>query len=99
MMRGENYVVTVYGILVDGNGKGVPNQTIYINNTKNSKFIISEKASTYASGEFKWPVNIPDSVKAGALILSYLNCDNKEIITEVHFNKEHPTTESKLHFL
>ncbi|MEO5581232.1 MAG: hypothetical protein ABIR66_00955, partial [Saprospiraceae bacterium] len=98
MMHSENYVVTVYGVLVDGKGNGVPNRTIYINNTKNSKFKVAEKTSTYANGEFKWPVNIPDSIGEGALLLSYVNCLDKEVIIEVHFTKQNKITQSKLVF-
>jgi Secretion system C-terminal sorting domain len=98
IMRSENYLVTVYGVLVDGKGNGVPDKTIYISNTKNSKIIIAEKAPTYANGEFKWPVYIPDSIEQGALLLSFVNCDGKEIIQEVHFTKQSPITQSKLVF-
>lgn len=98
MTRSENYVVTVYGTLVDGKGNGVPNKTIYINNTKSSKFKVAEKTSTYGNGEFKWPVYIPDSIGEGALLLSYVNCNDKEVIVEVHFSKQNNIIQSKLIF-
>ncbi|MEP7321500.1 MAG: T9SS type A sorting domain-containing protein [Saprospiraceae bacterium] len=98
MMRSENYVVTVYGTLVDGKGNGVPNRTIYLNNTKTSKFKVGEKTSTLGNGEFKLPLNIPDSIGEGALLLSYVNCNDKEIIQEVHFSKQNNIIQVKLIF-
>lgn len=96
IVRSEKYVVTIYGTMTDGKNIGVPGIPIYITNTKNSKFIVNEKTSTLQNGLFKWPVFIDDSIKAGALLLSYINCNGKESITEVHFNQQQLIIQVKL---
>ncbi len=92
----EHYTVTVYGKLLDSSGKPIPNKTIYISSPKGSKYTVSEKTSTFESGEFKWPVYIHDSIPSGVLLISFVNCDNKEVVTEHRFSKEHKTIETKL---
>lgn len=96
--QANTYLVTVYGRLIDGAGKGVAGRTIYINQSPNSPFVVSEKAPTYESGEFKWPVYIQDSVRHGVLILSFVNCEGKEVIARFEFSKEKPLIEAKLVF-
>ena len=92
----EKYVVTIYGIMTDGKNIGVPGIPLYITNTKNSKFTVIEKTSTLQGGLFKWPVYIDDSIKAGALLLSYIDCNGKEVISEVHFNQQQAIIQVKL---
>lgn len=98
LAQANTYAVTAYGRLVDGAGMGVANKTIYINQAPGSLFSVSEKAPTYQSGEFKWPVYIPDSIRHGVLILSFVNCDGKEVISRFEFSKEEPWFEAKLSF-
>ncbi|MDZ4710359.1 MAG: T9SS type A sorting domain-containing protein [Saprospiraceae bacterium] len=98
LIQAENYLVTVYGRLVDGAGKGVANKTIYINQAPGSNFAVSEKATTFESGEFKWPVYLHDSIRHGVLILSFVNCDGKEVISRYEFSKAKPLIEAKLVF-
>jgi len=98
LAQADTYLVTVYGRLVDGAGHGIANKTIYINQAPGSHFTVSEKAPTYQSGEFKWPVYIQDSIRHGVLILSFVNCEGKEIIARYEFSKEKPHIEAKLLF-
>ncbi|HNR07608.1 MAG TPA: T9SS type A sorting domain-containing protein [Saprospiraceae bacterium] len=94
----DNYLVTVYGRLVDGGGNGIGNAVIYISQAPGSPFTVNEKVSTLPSGEFKWPVYIPDSIPGGVLLLGFQNCEGKEIFARFEFSKNKPVIEAKLIF-
>ena len=98
LTRAENYLVTVYGRLVDGAGNGIGNAVIYISQAPGSPFTVNEKAVTTPSGEFKWPVYIHDSIPGGILLLGFVNCEGKEIFARFEFSKDKPLIEAKLIF-
>lgn len=94
--QATEYNVTVYGILVDGSGKGIGDKIIHITSPDNAPFKVAEQTKTYPGGEFKWPVNIPDSINQGVLLISFENCEGKKIVKESRFSKENPLIQVKL---
>lgn len=90
------YNILFHGKLVDNKGNGIDNQTIYFSSAEESKFIFSEKVKTVASGQFKWKGAINDTIESGVILISYLNCDNKEVISEHKFSKDHKENKVEL---
>lgn len=95
----ENYTITIVGKMVDGKGNGIGNRIILITSPSDQKrYFIESKITTYDSGEIKWILNIPDSVKEGILIFTYENCNGKRNSFEYMFSKEKNIIEVKFLF-
>lgn len=95
----ENYSVTIIGRLIDGKGNGVGNKIILVNSPADQKkYIIESKFATYDSGDIKWQLFIPDSIKNGILIFSFENCEGKRNSFEYRFSKDSKIIEVKLLF-
>ncbi|MEP7267774.1 MAG: T9SS type A sorting domain-containing protein [Saprospiraceae bacterium] len=93
----ENYSVTIHGRLLDGKGNGIPDKIIKVYSpTAQKKFTVSFLDTTQIGGIYKAVFTIPDSVLNGVVLVSFQNCNGKEIVSEQRFSKEKPIIELNL---
>ncbi len=98
VMAFAQITVNVDGYVVDPNGSGVENVTVYITvDSTNTFFSYYNTVETDANGYFSDSFSVPENMTQGAVMISIINCDNNWTSQMAYWSP--PSTDISVTFL